>query len=191
MPYFSLLQVLRELDQGDPILSLALLKLPPEERERARALGRLRDFARTLDHSPNLLRGLIRHESWNYALAGGALALVTPAACFAPDLVWRIEQGTWAAPQLAAYVALLGHPDTEGLLSLALATATIDSTPKTILSCYAALDHLGSRAARDFAERPLFRTLAANDLDGSVAIARRTLRDWKAVLKSPAWRNLG
>ena len=187
-PFFSPLQVLRTVDQQDPPLSLALLRLPPEDRERQFILRALWELARQLDHSPEYLRSLVRHESWNYALVGGALSLSLQAKSLTPDLVWRIEHGTWAAPQLAAFCVLLGHPDVEGLLSLSLATASIESSAKTVLSCYAALDHLGSRLARDFSERPLFRTLTANDLDDSVSLTRRTVKDWSEALRKTTWK---
>lgn len=98
------------------------------------------------------------------------------------DMIWRVENWNWAAPQLAVGIAMLDEGNGEKLLSESLNTASEDSNPKTILSLYAALKFLGSPVAVAFERSPLFAVLTKKDeWDRSVNIAETQWEFWRNI----------
>jgi len=144
--------------------------------------SRFQKFAVAVKDDDRFISDLIRDRNWRATVVGVALGVVLRKFDLQADMIWRIANLNWAAPQLAAGIGFLDRGKGESQLVPLLNEATEDSNPKSVLSIYAALGFLGSPAAVEFENSELFAYLTEKDAwDNSVKIARRSWVAWKDV----------
>ncbi len=69
--------------------------------------------ARRLSSDPELWSVLLKEPNWRFTLVGCVCLLVQGSREHFADLSWRLEQGSWVAPQLAVTMGLL-NPELAG-----------------------------------------------------------------------------
>ena len=177
-------QLLKWIHENKNIISLYkyLLNLSWQPEEKDIVLDRLRLYAIELKERPHLIKELIRGEGgWRPTLVGNAIAILLRAREFESDLIWRLSNWSWVAPQVAAGIAILSGPSTEKDLEPLLKNAMEESDPKIVLSTYSALKFIGSPLAEEFESGQIFKTLKDKDRDSCLEIARTHWNFWKEV----------
>lgn len=144
-------------------------------------LNRYSELALRLRESPEVIRTLIREPNWRPTLLGNALTILLRDPQFQNDLVWRLVNWTWVAPQVAVGIALVSDAALIPELEILLANTSGKSHPKTILSAYFALKLRGSEKAKQFETSLLYNELKAEDRDNCIEIAERHWNFWKNI----------
>ena len=185
--YSTILEVLENLGLKDNNVSLfrwylPLLNLYWSEEGKELGIERLRKLAVGVKDSPDFIRDLIRDDNWRPTILGNAIAILLRAKEFQNDLIWRLENWNWVAPQIAVGIALLDEGLAESELQRIIENALEESNPKTILSAYSSLKFLESKISRDFEQTKLFEFLKEKDSwDNSIKIATEHWNFWKNI----------
>lgn len=167
--------------QGVPFY-LHLLNLYWGEDGKDLAMKKYRDLASKLKDSPEIISELIRDINWRPTLVGNATVILLRGKEFRKDLFWRLENGSWVAPQIAVGIALLNANSVEKELNKIIKNASEESNPKTIISAYSSLKFLESEIANEFEKTTLFEALKEKDSwDNSIKIAEQHWNFWKDV----------
>jgi len=167
--------------QGVP-LYLHLLNLYWGEDGRDPVMEKYKNLAIMLKDSPELISELIRDENWRPTLVGNAIAILLRAKEFQKDLVWRLENGNWVAPQIAVALAILNDDFAEKELKRIIENVSEESNPKTIMSAYSSLKFLESKIANEFEKTKLFEVLKQKDSwDNSIEVAEQHWNFWKDI----------
>jgi hypothetical protein len=153
-----------------------------EEGEET-GLNRLRTLADGLKESSDFIRRLIRDENWRPVVIGNAIAMLLRRTDFQADMIWRLRNWNWAAPQLAVGIAKLDKGNGEKALVKILESATEESVPKTVMSTWCSLRFIGSKSASEFQSTDIFQKLAEADRkwDDSERITESQWRFWNRV----------
>jgi hypothetical protein len=110
---------------------------------------------------------LLREPNWRYTLVGSVCLLVSGNRDHWEDLLWRFEQGTWVAPQVAVTMGLLHPAETREALARLVAGGALTPTAKSYGAALVVQDRLDPEAAE-----PADRQLAGEAAEGaSVAAA--------------------
>ena len=187
MPYSIEQQILNKkigLDKkGVPYyLYLLNLNFGENEQEKESSLNKFRQLAFELKNRPRIVKKLILSENWRPALVGNATALFSGNKTFQKDLIWRLENGNWVAPQIAVGIALLDEGNAKKELGRIIENASEDSNPKTVISTYSSLKFLESRIASEFEKTKMFEFLKEKDSwDNSITIATEHWNFWKNI----------
>ena len=145
-------------------------------------LAKYRKLAVGLRTCPDFIRELISDRNWRPTLIGLAVVILLRAAEYQSDMVWRLVNWNWVAPQLAVAIAIVDQGRGEDLLRRVVEEANEESNPKIVMSAYSALSFVNSPIAAEFEGSELFEHLRKADAwDGSVAIAKRHWEFWNAI----------
>ena len=167
--------------QGVPY-HLHLLTLYWGEDGEELTMNKYRNLAIALKNSHAIISQLICDLNWRPTLIGNAVVILLRAKEFSKDLIWRLENGTWVAPQVAVGIALLDDGLVEKELQRIIENASETSNPKTIMSVYSALKFLESKITNEFQQTKLFEVLKEKDSwDNSIKIAERHWEFWKNI----------
>lgn len=161
------------------LLNLSFVK--NKEKEEV-ALNKYRELALNLRKHPEEIRKLIISLNWRPTLVGNAVAILLREKAFQEDMIWRLENRSWVAPQLAAGIAILDEGLAEDRLIKILVSASDVSNPKTIMSTYSSLVFLKSPFAEKFEKTAIFERLKEKDnWDNSFDIAEHQYDFWRSV----------
>lgn len=144
-------------------------------------LNRYSELAMQLKENPEVIRALIRDPEWRPTLIGNALTILLKDSRFQNDLIWRLVNWTWVAPQVAAGIAIVSDALSIPELEMLLANASDESNPKTVLSAYSALKLCGSYKAKQFETTQLYNALNAKDQDNCIEKVERHWNFWRNV----------
>lgn len=181
MPNSNVRKVFKELgtDENDVPLHLNLISLNFATEE---VIERIKNVALDLKKSPQVITELIRDANWRPTLVGNAFTILLREEKFQSDLIWRLENWSWVAPQIAVGIALIDKGSAEKELERILENASEDSNPKTIMSVYSSLKFLESNIAEKFEGNKLFNILKEKDYwDKSIDIAEKYWNFWKEI----------
>jgi hypothetical protein len=185
--YSKILEILENLglkDEKIPLYHwyLPLLNLYWSEEGQETGIERLRKLAIGVKDSPNFIRELIRDKNWRPTVLGNAIVILLRAKEFQKDLIWRLENGSWVAPQIAVAIALLNDGLAENELNKIIESASKESNPKSIMSAYSSLKFLKSKSAEEFEKTELFEVLKEKDSwNNSIRIAEEQWNFWKDI----------
>jgi hypothetical protein len=161
---------------------LHLLNLYWGEDGEDEVISRFKELAFNLKHYPNVIKELIRDLNWRPTLVGNAVVILLGERGFQSDLIWRLENWSWVAPQIAGGIALSDEGSAERELQRIIENASENSNPKTIMSTYSSLKFLESKTADEFEKTRLFEILKEKDSwDNSIKIAEQHWLYWKNV----------
>lgn len=167
--------------QGVPY-HLHLLNLYWGEDGEEATMNKYRNLAIALKNSPDIISQLICDLNWRPTLVGNAIVILLRANIFQKDLLWRLENESWVAPQIAVGLALLNDGLAEKELLRIIESASEESNPKAIMSAYSSLKFLKSKVANDFQQTELFEILKVKDSwDHSIKIAEQHWEYWKNI----------
>jgi hypothetical protein len=161
--------------------------LPPlhpnfEGAEGQELLRKYRSLAAGLRESPEFVQELIRDKNWRPTLIGITVVILLRAVEYQADMVWRLANWNWVAPQLAVGIAMVDQGRGINLIRGIVEEATETSNPKVVMSAYSALSFMNSPIAAEFESTPLFEHLTTADAwDGSMGIARRHWDFWNTI----------
>lgn len=163
-------------------LYLLNLNFEKNEEETQNSLNKLKKLAIDLKTKPEIIQSLITDKNWRPTLVGNTIVILLGDKKFQRDLIWRLENGSWVAPQLAVGIAMIDNGLAEKELQRIIENASEKSNPKIIMSAFASLKFLKSEFAEHFEGTDLFRILKEKDSwDNSVDIAERHWGFWKSV----------
>lgn len=182
--YSKVGQVLNKLgqDKNDVPFYLHLLNLNFANEEENICLKKYKELAFDLREKPAVIRKLIRAETWRSHLVGNAVGIILREKRVLKDMIWRLENRSWVAPQLAVGIALLDDGFAKKKLQRIIENASEESNPKTIMSAYSSLKFLESEFANEFEKTELFNILKEKDAwDNSIDIAKHQWNFWKNI----------
>lgn len=180
LPSSNVKSVFRQLgkDKNGIPYHLHLLNLRFDDE----GLEKYKKLALDLKDSPEIISELIRDANWRPTLVGSATVILLQAKEFQRDLIWRLENGSWVAPQMAVAIALVNDGFAEKELKRIVESASEESNPKTIMSGYSSLKFLESEIADEFEKTKLFKFLQEKDSwDNSIRIAEEHWNFWKNI----------
>lgn len=151
-------EVFEWLGEGlSPSLPYLQLLHPNQSERGRRVLANLRVVVSRLRNRPEYWRELIRAQNWRHTIIGCSAVLMVREARFLDDLLYRFDQGSWVAPQLAIALGLV-HP-AEAVTELEGVIRQHDSSAdfKRVFSAYAVLKLMGREIVQEFEASDLFR----------------------------------
>jgi hypothetical protein len=170
------------LDENEVPYYLYLLNLNfgGSEAKKEIFLNKFKQLASDLKRKPKTIKKLIVSANWRPTLVGNAVAILLKENKFHDNMIWRLENRSWVAPQLAVGIALLDKGTGEKKLQKIISDATEESNPKAIISAYSSLKFLESKSANEFEQTKLYEMLKEKDRwDDSIRIATEHWNFWK------------
>lgn len=156
---------------GERTFYLEFLNLHHTGEKLAFWLNAYSDLARILRSQPDVLRKMLMESPWRPSLVANVVIILLRAQEFEKDLVQRLVQGSWIAPQLAV---------STGLISTGRQIATLEDSldqliaryqeyadnelGKHLMSVYAALKLIGSHRAVEFQNSTYFHEITPSEV---------------------------